>query len=144
MLLFDVNVLVYAHREDANNHLQFRRFIETVLTNDSSFGYSTQVLSGFLRVVAHPKVFNPPSPLMVATEFCQQIVDCPNALPITNGSRHWSIFLELCSKVDAKGNLIPDAFFAALAIESGCTWVTTDRDFSRFPGLDWKHPLTDF
>ena len=41
----------------------------------------------------------------------------------------------------AKGNLIPDAYFAALAIEWGCEWVTTDRDYARFPGLKWRHPL---
>jgi hypothetical protein len=27
------------------------------------------------------------------------------------------------------------------AIESGGEWITTDRDFSRFPGLRWRHPL---
>jgi predicted nucleic acid-binding protein len=28
-----------------------------------------------------------------------------------------------------------------MAIESGCEWITTDRDFSRFSGLRWRHPL---
>ena len=28
-----------------------------------------------------------------------------------------------------------DAWYAALAIESGCEWVTFDRGFARFPGL---------
>jgi hypothetical protein len=30
---------------------------------------------------------------------------------------------------------------AALALESGCEWVTTDRNYSRFPGLARRHPL---
>ena len=30
------------------------------------------------------------------------------------------------------------AWFAALAIEHGCEWVTLDRDFERFPGLRWR------
>jgi predicted nucleic acid-binding protein len=42
----------------------------------------------------------------------------------------------------ATGNLIPDVWFAALAIESGCEWITTDRDYESFPGLRWRHPLT--
>lgn len=54
---------------------------------------------------------------------------------------HWSLFVDLCTRTEARGNLVPDAWFAALAIESGCTWVTTDRDFARFPGLRWQHPL---
>lgn len=47
----------------------------------------------------------------------------------------------LVRDTDSKGNLIPDAFLAALAIESGSEWITTDRDFARFPGLRWRHPL---
>jgi predicted nucleic acid-binding protein len=60
---------------------------------------------------------------------------------ISPGSRHWGIFVDLCRKVGAKGNLIPDAYLAALAIESGSEWITTDRDYARFPGLRWRHPL---
>jgi hypothetical protein len=43
--------------------------------------------------------------------------------------------------VNATGALVPDAYFAALAIESGSEWVTADRDYARFPGLRWRHPL---
>jgi hypothetical protein len=57
------------------------------------------------------------------------------------GERHWDIFQRLCREVNAKGNLIPDAYLAALAIESGSEWITTDRDYARFPGLRWRHPL---
>ena len=57
------------------------------------------------------------------------------------GARHWAIFERLCKHAGAKGNLVADAYLAALAIERGCEWVTTDRDFSRFEGLKWRHPL---
>ena len=39
------------------------------------------------------------------------------------------------------GNQITDAWLAALAIESGCEWITADRDYARFPGLRWRAPL---
>jgi hypothetical protein len=38
--------------------------------------------------------------------------------------------------------MVTDAYFAALALESGCEWVTTDRDYARFAGLAWRHPLS--
>jgi hypothetical protein len=60
---------------------------------------------------------------------------------VTPGSRHWTLFLDLCRKAGAKGNLVSDAYHAALAIESGCEWITTDRDFARFPGLRWRTPF---
>jgi len=143
VLLLDVNVWVYAHREDAPRHAEHKTFVETLLGGIEPFGLSTQVMSGFLRVVTHPRIFDPPTPLSIALQFAESIIGHPHALPVSPGERHWEIFVDLCRKVDARGNLVPDAYFAALAIESGNVWVTTDRDYSRFPGLDWKHPLAD-
>jgi hypothetical protein len=57
------------------------------------------------------------------------------------GPRHWSIFARFCREIGARGNLVPDAFLAALAIEAGCEIITCDRDFARFTGLRWRHPL---
>jgi len=51
------------------------------------------------------------------------------------------VFLDLCRKTGARGNLVADAYLAALAIESGSEWITTDRDYAQFPGLRWRHPL---
>jgi predicted nucleic acid-binding protein len=57
------------------------------------------------------------------------------------GARHWQIFTDLCQSLSAIGNLIPDVWFAALAIESDCEWITTDTDYKKFPGLRSRHPL---
>ena len=99
------------------------------------------MLSSVVRVVTHPKVFNKPSPLADAIAFVEQLRERPNCVPVTPGRRHWDIFRNLCIDADVKGNLVPDAYLAAMAIESGCEWITTDRDFSRFKGLRWRHPL---
>lgn len=56
------------------------------------------------------------------------------------GERHWSIFTGLCRDVAARGNTIPDAYLAAIAIEQSATWVTADRGFARFPDLRVEHP----
>jgi predicted nucleic acid-binding protein len=55
--------------------------------------------------------------------------------------RHWSIFSALCRASNASGNLVQDAWFAALAIEHGCEWISTDADYARFTGLRWRRPL---
>ena len=142
MVLPDVNVLVYAHREDTAQHGACRRWLEGVLNGDEAYGVSELVLSGFLRIVTHPKVFTKPSGMQDALVFTDQLRDRPNCVLIEPGSRHWEIFRRLCTENGVKGNLVPDAYLAALAIESGCEWVTTDRDFSRFTGLRWRHPVT--
>lgn len=141
MLLSDVNVLVYAYRQDAPHHVGCRRWLEATINGDAAYGLSELVLSGFLRLVTHPKVFDRPSPLADALEFCEQLRGRPNCVPVAPGRRHWHIFRDLCFAAGAKGNLVPDAYLAALAIESGCEWVTTDRDYSRFVGLRWRHPV---
>ncbi|HEU4887112.1 MAG TPA: type II toxin-antitoxin system VapC family toxin [Thermoanaerobaculia bacterium] len=141
MILTDVNVLIYAHREDAADHARFRDWIEAVVAGPEAFGIADLVLSGFLRVATHPRVFHPPTPLQRALEFCDFLRNQPNAVSVRPGDRHWDIFTDLCLRARAGGNLIADAYLAALAIESGCEWITTDRDFSRFPGLRWRHPF---
>jgi toxin-antitoxin system PIN domain toxin len=141
LVLPDVNVLVYAHREDAPQHAGFRDWLESVINGSESFGLSELVLSGFVRVATHPKVFTRPSTLSEALAFAEQLRGRPNCVAVAPGLRHWEIFCSLCADATVKGNLVPDAYLAAMAIESGCEWITTDRDFSRFEGLRWRHPL---
>lgn len=143
MILTDINIFVYAHRSDTTGHEAYREWLEKLINGDRAYGYTDLVLRGFLRVVTHPRVFNPPSTLSSALAFTEIIRNQPNAVQITPGARHWGIFTDLCERVNAKGNLIPDAYLAALAIESGSEWITTDRDYSRFPGLKWRHPLSE-
>ena len=143
MILPDVNVLVYAHREDSPNHRAYREWLESAINSDQAYGITDIVLSGFLRVVTHPRVFNPPSTIEQALAFVHDVRNQPNCVIIRPGPRHWAIFEELCRAANVKGNLVPDAFLAALAIESGSEWITTDRDYSRFPGLSWRHPLNN-
>jgi len=141
VVLPDVNVLVYAPRRDSVHHEACRRFVESMLASDQAYGISDLVVSGFLRIVTHPRVFNPPSSLDAALAFASELLTPEHAVRIAPGPRHWEIFDRVCRDADAKGNLIADAYLAALAIESGCDWITTDGDFARFRGLSWRRPL---
>jgi len=141
MVLTDVGVLVYAHREDAVEHARYRAWLEELVNGREPFGLADLVLSRFIRVVTHPRVFSPPSPLEAALEFAEQLRSAPSCVPVAVGERHWDIFTRLCREAGAKGNLVPDAYLASLAIESRSEWITTDRGFARYPGLRWRHPL---
>jgi uncharacterized protein len=141
MKLIDVNVLVYAHRQDAPEHSRYLAWLQRLLTGPEPFGVADLVLSGFLRVVTHPKIFDPPTDPELALRFVQTIRDCAGCVVIAPGPGYWPIFTRLVRESGCRGSLIPDAFLAAIAIEAGCTWITTDRDYSRFNGLDRRHPL---
>jgi len=141
MVLLDVNVLIYAHRQDSPHHPKYLSWLEDLINSDHAYGVSDIVLSGFLRVVTHPSVFDPPSAMDKALAFVEELRNQPTCTIIGPGPRHWEIFCRLCRTTDIKGNLVPDAFLAALAIESGSEWVTADRDYHRFSGLRVRHPL---
>lgn len=141
MRLIDVNVLVYAFREDAPRHRDFKRWLDDAVRADEAYAVSDHVLSGFLRVVTHPRVFHPPTPLERALAFADAFRGQPNAVPVAPDVRHWDLFTRLCRDAGARGTLISDAWLAAIAIESGSEFITTDRDYARFAGLRWRHPL---
>lgn len=142
MNLFDVNVLVNAYRSDTDHHEPCRAAIEDAISSPAAFALTPIVLSGFLRVVTHRRVFRTPTSLIDAIGFVEVLQAMPQAVTIRPGPRHWDIFTALCRRARASGDLIPDAYLAAIAIEAGCEFVTTDRDFARFPGLSWTDPVS--
>jgi toxin-antitoxin system PIN domain toxin len=139
----DVNVLVYAQRGGTPEHDRIGEWLQDVANDSAPFALATLVLSGALRVLTHPRVFAEPTPLAEALVFVQALRGRPNCVEIAPGPRHWSIFGGLCRATQATGNEIPDAYLAALAIESGSEWITTDAGFSRYESLRWSHPLAD-
>jgi toxin-antitoxin system PIN domain toxin len=143
MILFDVNVLIHATRKQAADHKLYRAWLEQLVDGDAAFAASELVLSGYLRIITNPKVVAKPVALNDAIGTVERIRSRDNCVIVSPGPRHWGIFVDLCRRVSARGNLIPDAYLAALAIESGSEWITTDRDYARFPGLRWRHPLEE-
>ena len=142
MLLPDVNVLVYAHVEHSTpDHSEYADWITRLATGPEPFALSVLVLSGFIRIVTNSRVFNPPSTLDRSFEFVALLLERPQARIVGPGPDHLDIFERLCRESRATGKLVADAQHAAVAIEHGCTIVSTDSDFSRFPGLRWQHPL---
>ena len=140
MILPDVNILVHSFRSDSFDHKNCRTWLDYVVNGDARYGMAPQVLSSVVRITTHPKVFAQPSTLDEVLKFCDILLAQSHCVVIQPGERHWEIFKRLCVKADARGNLVPDAWFAALAIESGCEWITLDRDYARFPELRWSLP----
>ena len=140
MVLLDIGVLVNAMRKDLPRHDAVRDYVETLRIAPEPFGLSDVVLSGALRVLTHPRVFNPPTPAALARDYIAALRASPNAVILTPGARHWSIFISLLEQSGAIGNMVSDAWYAALAIEHGCEWISDDSDFARFSGLRWRRP----
>ncbi|HXA16118.1 MAG TPA: type II toxin-antitoxin system VapC family toxin [Thermoanaerobaculia bacterium] len=141
MDLPDVNVLIYAHREDAPEHNKCAAWLTNLADGAAPLALSSVTLGGFLRIVTNPRIFKPATPMEVALAFCRQLLARPTAVFVQPGHRHWSIMAGLIERSGVRGAMVSDAYLAALAIEHGCDLVTTDSDFARFPGLRWRNPL---
>jgi toxin-antitoxin system PIN domain toxin len=140
MILPDVNVLIYAFRSDSPYHAASRRWLDGVMQGDARFGISPLALSAVVRVTTNPRAFAEPSTLPDAFGYCEDLLGQPHCEIVIPGERHWAIFRDLCLKTGTRGPRVSDAWFAALAIEHGCTWITFDRDYTRFDGLEWRVP----
>ena len=140
MQMPDVNILVYAHREEAVDHARYAEWLNDLATGFEPFALSESVLQGFLRLVTSPRIFNPPSTLEQAFRFLDALIKRPGCHLLRPGPGHWTIFRQLCESSKLRGKIVSDAAHAALAIESGCEWITADTDFARFaPPLRWRH-----
>jgi toxin-antitoxin system PIN domain toxin len=141
MRLLDVNVLINAHRREADRHKDYREYVESMVNGDQTYAVSDFVINGFVRVVTNQRVWRPSTPLDDALRFGESVRNQPHAVVVGPGERFWGIFSRICRQAGVTAKLVPDAYLAALAMEHGCEFITADRDFARFPGLRWRHPL---
>ena len=140
MILPDVNVLISAFRADSPEHERCRSWLVAVVAGDAQFGVSLLALGAVVRITTNPRVFAMPSPIDEAFGFCEDLLRQQHCQKVEPGERHWGIFRRLCVDTNTRGPRVTDAWFAALAIEWGCDWITLDRDFARFPGLRLRPP----
>lgn len=140
MILPDVNVLIYAFRADSPHHAVCKSWLDSVVLSDSRFGLSPLSLAAVVRVTTNRRTYVKPSPSDEAFRYCEDLIGQPHCQLIEPGERHWEIFRRLCIETETRGPRVTDAWYAALAIEWDCEWITMDRDFARFPGLRWRLP----
>ena len=135
MILPDVNPLVYALRPDDPKHSVSRAWLESVIRGDTTFALSKLTLGAVVRIATNRRSYPIASSLDDAFGFCDDLLNQPHCRLIEPGERHWEIFRRLCTETNTRGGDTTDAWYAALAIEWGCEWVTFDRDFLKFSGL---------
>src|SRR5438105_11601844 len=139
MLMPDVNVLVYAHREEDPRHDAYAAWLSSLVVGHEPFALSVLVAVGFVRIITARTVIGA-TPLALALAYVEELMARANCRTVMPGPDHFVDVARLCRAVGAAGKLVADAQHAAVAIANGCTWVTADRDFERFVphGLRWQ------
>lgn len=141
MILLDANLLIYAHDLDSPLHPTAVSWFRKVLAGPDPVAVSWIVILAFLRITTRPRALNRPLLMAEVAAIVDDLLERPQVRWLQPGERHWAILRGLLSEGQATGNLVMDAHLAALAVEHGALLCTTDRDFSRFPGLRWENPL---
>lgn len=141
MILTDANLLLYAYNVDAAEHNTSRQWLETQLSGPNLFCFAWQTITAFLRISTNQRAFAAPLSTKEAASIVTEWLERPQTVVLTPGEDHWTIFQKLLESGQATGPLVMDAHLAALALEHGATLASSDRDFSRFPGLKLINPL---
>lgn len=141
MILPDVNVLVYAFRREATRHETYAGWLAEVVGGGEEIALHDPVLIGFARIVTNPRIVPTPAPTPLALEFVARLRTAQRARWLPAGDVAWRRLGELTDRDRGiSGNLVPDAYLAAVALSHGCRLATADRGFARFPSLDWFDP----
>lgn len=141
MIVLDANILLYAYDSDSDQHAKARAWVEQAFSGASPVGLPWQTVTAFVRIVTNPRLSGKRFTPADVIEIVDQWVNQPNLRLLAPGDHHWSFLRQMIMDGQARGPLVTDAQLAAITIEYGGVLHTTDRDFSRFPGLRWKNPL---
>jgi len=139
VILCDVGVLLQAMVAKAAHHELCRRELEGLRSRPREMAVNELILAAVVRIGTNPRLFQPCPTVEEVFAFVDALRSPAEVRRLAPGPRHWTIFKDLILATGIRGSDTTDAYLAALAIEHGCEWWTTDQGFSRFPGLRWRN-----
>lgn len=144
MIAVDTNILVHAHRADAQWSDPARACLQKLAEGRSAWAIPWPCIHEFLAIVTHPRIYTPPSTIEQAIDQIDAWMESPTLMVLGESDDHWSILRGQLMAGQVRGPMVHDARVAALCIGNGVSeLLTADRDFGRFPELASRNPLVD-
>lgn len=142
MIAVDSNILIYAHRKDAEWHAPAREKLAGLAQGRSVWAIPWPCVHEFLSIVTHPRIFLPPTPLSAAIDQIEAWLESPSLVLLAESDAHWRTLREALVGGKIAGAQVHDARIAALCLQHGVKELwSADRDFGRFPNLAVVNPL---
>jgi len=144
VIAVDTNILVYAHRADAEWHDRAADHVRRLAEGRAPWAIPWPCVHEFLAIATHPRIYEPPTPLDTAVEQVDAWLESPTLVLLAESGEHWDQIRPLLTSGKIAGPRVHDARIAALCIAHGVRELwTADRDFGRFPALTTRNPLTE-
>jgi toxin-antitoxin system PIN domain toxin len=140
-VIVDANILLYAVDTRSPFHQPARDWLESALSGPVRVGLPWTSLTAFLRIATHPRASAHPLPPAEAWSLVTDWLGAGPAWIPEPTPQHADLLRRLIVDGDLRGNLVPDAHLAALAIEHGVSVCSADSDFARFPEVGWFNPV---
>jgi uncharacterized protein len=131
VIIFDVNVFLFAMDEAARHHALATQTLARALTGAQPVGIIDETLAAVVRISTNPRIQPSAATSARAVSFCEQIRAAPATESTRPGATAWSHFTTMVTALELRGNDITDAWLAAQAIELDAHFVTFDRGFQR-------------
>lgn len=142
MIAVDTNLLVYAHRRDAEFHHTAAQRIKALAEGRAAWAIPWPCLHEFFAIATHPRIYAPPTPIALALEQVDAWLEAPTLTLLAESGRHWRELRGLLETARLQGPTVHDARIAALCLQHGVSELwSADRDFGRFPRLKVVNPL---
>lgn len=142
MIAVDTNILVYAHRRDAEFHAAAFERVRELAEGSAPWAIPWPCLHEFLAVVTHPRIWDPPSSTRQAVEQVDAWLESPMLVLLGEAQGYWPTLRRLLEDGRLTGPMVHDARVAAICLAHAVQELwTVDRDFGRFPGLRTRNPL---
>lgn len=142
MIAVDTNLLVYAHRRDAQWHDEAARAVRDLAEGRAPWAVPWPCVHEFLAIVTHPRIYQPASQVPAALDQVTAWMESPALTLLGEGPGYADHLAELLTTSRVVGPRIHDARVAALCLYHGVSELwSADRDFSRFPALSVRNPM---
>jgi len=141
-VIVDANILVFASNKNSRFHESARAWLEGAMRGTTRLGLPWQSIGAFLRLSTNPRVLPRPLTPEIAWAQVEEWLSLGVVWTPQPGPSYAEIFGRLVVRHQARGNLVPDAQLAALALENGLAVASADTDFARFTEVEWVNPVT--
>jgi toxin-antitoxin system PIN domain toxin len=142
MIFPDVNLLIYAYDERSPHYEVAVKWFGRVMESEQVF-FSWHTITGFIRITTNPRAYDLPLSIQEVVSIVSEWLDRDNVHLVNLDKTNWPLFAGMLTEGQASGNLAMDAHLAAMSVSCGAKMATTDKDFSRFPGIQILDPFKD-